>query len=109
MNMNPASIARDLSFFARRDVSRRDVLRALGATALGAALGGFPMKLRAAAAEKDSLPVQFYKSLTEEQHAAICLPLDHPKRGFVSNWWYICPDQRLNTFYSQDHRTSRTS
>ena len=104
MNTTPRWNSRDLSFLACREISRRDVLRALGATALGAALGGFPMKLRAAGAEKDSLPVQFYKSLTEEQHAAICLPLDHPKRAFVSNWWYICPEQRLNTFYSPDQQ-----
>ena len=75
----------DMSRFTRRDVSRRDVLRALGATAIGTALGGFS-KLHAAAA-KDSLAMQFYKSLTEEQHKAICLPGDHPKRAFVSNWW----------------------
>ena len=104
MNTTPRWNSRDLSFLACREVSRRDVLRALGATALGAALGGFPMKLRAGGAEKDSLPVQFYKSLTEEQHAAIVLPLDHPKRGYVSNWWYICPEQRLNTFYSPDQQ-----
>ena len=40
--------------------------------------------------------MQFFKSLTEEQHAKICLPLNHVKRGFVSNWWYICPEQRLH-------------
>jgi hypothetical protein len=83
-------------------VSRRDVLRALGATAIGTALGGFP-KLHAAAT-KDSLPMQFYKSLTEEQRAAICLPVDHAKRQFVSNWWYICPEQRLHTFYTKDQQ-----
>ncbi len=92
----------DMSPFTRRDVSRRDVLRALGATAIGTALGGFS-KVHAAAA-KDSLAMQFYKSLTEEQHKAICLPVDHPKRAFVSNWWYICPEQRLHTFYSKDQQ-----
>jgi hypothetical protein len=83
MNMTPSGKSRDMSPLAYRDLSRRTVLRALGATALGAALGGFPT-WRAAAAEKDSLPVQFYKSLTEEQHAMICLP--------------------LNTFYTQDQQ-----
>ena len=81
-------------------ISRREVIRALATTA---ALAAFP-KLRAAAQEKDSLPMQFYKSLTEEQHAAICLPVDHPKRQFVSNWWYICPEQRLHTFYTKDQQ-----
>ncbi|MEQ1843934.1 MAG: twin-arginine translocation signal domain-containing protein, partial [Verrucomicrobiales bacterium] len=96
--------ASDMSFLTRRDVSRRDVLRTLGATALGAALGGFPKLHAADAAAKDSLTMQFYKSLTEEQHAAICLPVDHPKRQFVSNWWYICPEQRLHTFYTKDQQ-----
>lgn len=83
--------------------SRRDVLRTLGATAL---LSAFP-SLRAAAApksDKDSLPMQFYKSLTEEQHSKIVLPVDHPKRGYVSNWWYICPEQRLHTFYTPEQQ-----
>lgn len=80
-------------------IGRRQLIRGLGATA---ALSAFPT-LRAAA-EKDSLPMQFYKSLSEEQHGKICLPVDHPKRQFVSNWWYICPDQRLHTFYSDEQR-----
>ena len=100
--MNLILPANDMPLLTRRDVSRRDVLRALGATALGAALGAFP-KLHAAAA-KDSLPMQFYKSLSDEQRAAICLAVDHPKRQFVSNWWYICPEQRLHTFYSKDQQ-----
>jgi hypothetical protein len=89
-----------LTQFDRKFVSRREILRALGATA---AFTAFPA-LRAATAGKDSLATQFYKSLSEEQHAKIVLPLDHPQRGFVSNWWYICPEQRLNTFYTKDQQ-----
>ena len=81
-------------------LSRRDALRALGATAAFAALPS----LRAAGSGKDSLPMQFYKSLTEEQRAKICLPVNHAKRQFVSNWWYICPDQRLHTFYTKEQQ-----
>jgi hypothetical protein len=81
-------------------LNRRDILRSLGSTA---ALTAFP-DLRAATADKDSLPMQFYKSLTEEQHAKIVLPADHAKRKFISNWWYICPDQRLHTFYTKDQQ-----
>ena len=80
--------------------TRRDVIRTLGATALFSA---FP-SLRALAAEKDSLPMQFYKSLTEEQHSKIVLPVNDPKRQFVSNWWYICPEQRLHTFYTKEQQ-----
>ena len=82
--------------------SRREILRALGSTA---ALAAFPsLQAATAAAGKDSLPMQFYKSLTEEQRAKIVLPRDHAKRGFVSNWWYICPEQRLHTFYTKDQQ-----
>lgn len=86
--------------FDRKFLSRREILRALGTTA---AFTAFPA-LRAAMSGKDSLPTQFYKSLSEEQHAKIVLPLTHPQRGFVSNWWYICPEQRLNTFYTKDQQ-----
>lgn len=80
--------------------TRRDVIRMLGATALLSALPS----LRAAKGDKDSLPMQFYKSLSEEQRGKISLPVNHAKRQFVSNWWYICPEQRLNTFYTQEQQ-----
>ena len=86
-----------------KSVSRREILRALGATA---ALAVLPT-LRAATAEKDSLPMQFYKSLTEEQRAEICLPVDHPKRQFVSNWWYICPGAAAPHFLHEGSAGSR--
>ena len=84
----------------RRLFSRRDAIRAMGATAIFAALPG----LRAAATEKDSLPMQFYKSLTEQQRGKICLAVDDPRRQFVSNWWYVCPDHRLHNFYSREQQ-----
>ncbi len=80
--------------------TRRDVIRTLGATALLSVLPS----LRAAKSEKDSLPMQFYKSLSEEQHGKICLPINHPKRQFVSNWWYIHPEERLHTFYTKEQQ-----
>lgn len=87
---------------ASRPFSRRDILRALGSSA---AFAAFPsLQAAPAAAGTDSLAMQFYKSLTEEQHAKIVLPLDHEKRGYVSNWWYICPEQRLHTFYTKDQQ-----
>ena len=85
-------------------LSRRGVIRALGATAALAAWPGLRAASGGAAPSKDSLPVQFYKSLTEAQRGKICLPLDHPKRAFVSNWWYICPEQRLHTFYTPEQQ-----
>jgi len=81
-------------------LNRRQALRAFGVTA---ALAAFP-SLRVTAAQKDSLPMQFYKSLTEDQRSKICLPINHPKRAYVSNWWYICPEQRIHTFYTKDQQ-----
>ncbi|MFN7733668.1 MAG: DUF3500 domain-containing protein [Pirellula sp.] len=50
----------------------------------------------------DSLPVQLYKSLNEQQRQQICLPKNHPSRAYVSNWWYIHPRNRIpNTFTSE--------
>lgn len=91
-----------LSSTTRKSFNRRDILRALGSTAAFAAIPS----LRAAAtgSGKDSLPMQFYKSLTEAQRAKIVLPRHHERRGFVSNWWYICPEQRLHTFYTKDQQ-----
>ncbi|MEZ5433541.1 MAG: DUF3500 domain-containing protein [Verrucomicrobiales bacterium] len=85
-------------------LSRRGVIRALGATAALAAWPGLRAASGGAAPSKESLPVQFYKSLTETQRGKICLPLDHPKRAFVSSWWCICPEQRLHTFYTPEQQ-----
>jgi hypothetical protein len=80
--------------------NRREALQTLGA---GALLTLFPAA-RALAREKDSLPMQFYKSLTDAQRSKICLPLHDPKRQFISNWWYVCPEQRLHTFFTADQQ-----
>jgi hypothetical protein len=86
--------------YDRQLLSRRAAFRALGSIAALTALPRVP----AATSDKDSLPMQFYKSLTEEQRAKICLPINDPKRQYVSNWWYICPEQRLHTFYTKDQQ-----
>jgi hypothetical protein len=80
--------------------TRREVLQTLGA---GALLSLIP-SVRALARERDSLPMQFYKSLTDEQRSKICLPLHDPRRQFISNWWYVCPEQRLHTFFTPDQQ-----
>jgi hypothetical protein len=79
-------------------LSRRDILRLLAASTLAPSLPS------ARAANTDSLPMQFYKSLTEPQRQRVCLPIDHPKRNFISNWWYICPEERLHTFFTPDQQ-----
>jgi hypothetical protein len=82
--------------------NRRDMLRSLGALAAWAAIP--VLKAAPPATGTDSLTMQFYKSLTEEQRAKIVLPRDHLKRAYVSNWWYICPEQRLHTFYTREQQ-----
>lgn len=84
----------------RKLISRRELIHGIGATALLTAMPS----LRAAKTETDSLPMQFYKSLSEEQLSKICLPVNHSSRQFASNWWYVCPEQRLHTFYNKDQQ-----
>jgi hypothetical protein len=87
-----------LNTHAGSALSRRAVLRALGCSAVFSAL---PRVFAAPAADlPESLAMQFYKSLDEVQRAAVVLPRDHAKRGYVSNWWYILPERRLHTFYT---------
>lgn len=52
----------------------------------------------------DSLPMQLYKSLNESQRQKICLPIDHPRRQYVSNWWYIHPENRIPNTFSPDQQ-----
>ncbi len=87
-----------------KNLSRRDVIRSLGATSAYAALAPLSNSLPAATTKPDSKPMQFYKSLSAEQRGKICLPADHPKRQFVSNWWYVHPEQRLHTFYTDEQQ-----
>jgi len=39
--------------------------------------------------QSETLVTTLYKSLNEEQRAAICLPFDHPQRSRVENNWHI--------------------
>ncbi len=56
------------------------------------------------AASSDSLPMQLYKSLSDEQRARVCLPVDHPRRHFVSNWWYIHPEHRIPATFNREQQ-----
>jgi hypothetical protein len=79
--------------------SRRDFLKIIAATPVATPLVGIH------GSAKDSLPMQLYKSLTETQRERICLPINHPKRDFISNWWYICPEARIHTFLTRDQQS----
>ncbi len=52
----------------------------------------------------DSLPMQLYKSLSDEQRSVVCLPADHPRRKFVSNWWYIHPEHRIPSTFNAEQQ-----
>lgn len=52
----------------------------------------------------DSLPMQLYKSMTDEQKAKVCLPINHPRRGYVSNWWYIHREHRIPGTFNADQQ-----
>ena len=81
-----------------QSLSRRRLLQTAGLS-LGAMASGVletaSRPLHAAESTSDSLPMQLYKSLSDEQRQKVCLPVDHPRRQFVSNWWYIHPDHRI--------------
>jgi hypothetical protein len=84
---------------------RREILQLAAASAGWTAWQAFsPLATNqvAMATTTDSLPMQLYKSLSDEQRQKICLPADHPRRQFVSNWWYIHSDYRIpNTFTAE--------
>ncbi len=86
-----------------QNLTRRNFFQAAGATAGLLAHLHSPAKPAFADESKlDSLPMQLYKSLSDEQKLKICLPVDHPRRQFVSNWWYIHPEYRIpNTFNAE--------
>ena len=115
---------RALSFLTLRDFfSRRDFIKAAGATALAAGTMGLPnvfvRSARAAeatagaAAAKvtpETLVKQLYKSLKPEQKSAVAFAWDHvdSKRGLlrthVSNNWNITDKMIASDFYSKDQQ-----
>lgn len=86
------------------EVSRRDIVRTLGATGAMAALSPFSGNLFAAGSTSDSKPIQLYKSMSDEQREKVCLALNHPRRHFVSNWWYIHKEHRIHNTFDQDQQ-----
>lgn len=85
-----------------RNLTRRNWFQVAGAStgllAISQIDGVLPPGL-AIESKQDSLPMQLYKSLSDTQKQFICLPINHPRRQYVSNWWYIHPQYRIpNTF-----------
>jgi hypothetical protein len=93
------------------NLNRRELLRAAGAVTAAFATGDLCSRTGSTFAAKqnqksnsDSLPMQLYKSLSDEQRQKVCLPIDHERRQFVSNWWYIHPDYRVNNAFNEDQQ-----
>lgn len=88
------------------EINRRTLLKTASASAVALTAGplsGFAKPVAAAKPPSaDSLPMQLYKSLNDEQKEKVCLPVNHARRQFVSNWWYIHRDHRIpNTFSAE--------
>ena len=89
------------------EFSRRTLLRTASASA--ALLAMNPLKNFSGAtladdSGTDSLPMQLYKSLSDEQRQKICLPVDHERRQFISNWWYIHPEHRIPSTFNDEQQ-----
>lgn len=89
-----------------KSLNRRELMQSAGAVTAGLAMFSGASKAVAADAAKksttDSLPMQLYKSLSDEQREKICLPVNHKSRQYISNWWYVHRDHRLNNTFDKD-------
>jgi len=88
-------------------LTRRNLLQSAGA-ALGVLATAPLEKLFPSAfandANIDSLAMQLYKSLNDSQRQKVCLPTNHPRRQFVSNWWYIHPEYRVPSTFNTEQQ-----
>jgi len=88
-------------------ISRRRWIESVAVSSLGmwaASAGCLYLPKILASEATDSLPMQLYKSLSEEQRRKVCLPKDHPRRGYVNNWWYIHPEYRIPTTFTAEQQ-----
>ena len=88
-------------------MNRRSLIKTAGASTalLGmTGLDAFAGRVSANEAKTDSLPMQLYKSLNDEQRQKVCLPADHARRQYVSNWWYIHPKDRIPGTFNEEQQ-----
>ena len=88
-------------------LTRRDLLRSAGMSTAFLTTTPFDKLLGRVVADDaktDSLPMQLYKSMSEAQRQKVCLPLDHPRRQYVSNWWYIQPEHRIPGTFNREQQ-----
>ncbi len=89
------------------NLSRRDMIRVAGTTTglmAASTLTHLSPTAFADAVKTDSLPMQLYKSLTDEQRQKVCLPKDHPRRQYINNWWYIHPEYRIPSTFNPEQQ-----
>ena len=87
-------------------MDRRGFLRSAGTAAALFTTSRSPLfrPLMAAQTNSDSLPMQLYKSMSDEQRSKVCLPINHTSRGYVSNWWYIHREHRIPTTFNDEQQ-----
>jgi hypothetical protein len=84
--------------------TRRDWLKLSAASLAAIPIVSGHRSTLADSVKSDSMPMQLYKSLTEEQRRNLCLPLDHPRRQYVSNWWYVHPKHRIPNAFNAEQQ-----
>ena len=88
-------------------LNRRTLLKSASATTALLTMAPVNAFSRLALGEEkktDSLPMQLYKSLSDNQRQKICLPRDHARRQYISNWWYIHPEHRIPGTFQADQK-----
>jgi hypothetical protein len=80
-------------------MTRRDWIQAAVA-----GVGSAQSLVAAGSGKRDSLATQLYRSLSETQKQKLCLAADHPKRQFISNWWYVHPEHRIPASFTRDQQ-----
>ena len=90
-----------------KNPTRREMLKTASAATAALAMAPvdtFSSLTFGADKKSDSLPMQLYKSLSDEQRQKICLPRDHERRQYISNWWYIHPEHRIPGTFNTDQQ-----
>ena len=84
-------------------LSRRGFIASAAASAGLLGTNNLPQisrRLLAEESQADCMTMQLYKSLSDQQRQKVCLSVDHPRRQFVSNWWYIRPEYRIPSTFN---------
>lgn len=84
-------------------VSRRAFLQRSAAGAAALATTPALMAAPTPTSGAETLAAQFYKSLTEQQRAAVCFAFDNPLRTKVDNNWHITKPTLAN-FFTRDQQ-----